>query len=356
MKKNLQFDIPRIAHSPVISAMFAILGNKKNVKPWIMSNFINIYYNSFTGEDQFLTRCDFFAECPWLKMCVVDIQQLEALNVSLIDYIKKSVDLGYYVYIVVKTWYIAAYSKKDFADPTTSHNMLIYGYDDDRKKLCIADHFTNGKYATSECGYDELLTSLQHFYKEHPFYYNIIRTFKFKDVYYKFEIEPLKRRLSEYVNSTNVFDSRMKIDPDYGYDGGKEYIYKYVTYRERKEQYYFGLSIYDELKRVCIADRDIPIRAFQLIVDHKKLMIERIDYLAEVGVLTQPDYDELLMTSKILLNESVILRNLVIKLKYEKSLDVNGSSTTVCNKIETIKSIEKKFIERLVYLLDEKER
>lgn len=349
-KKVLDFAKPHINHSPVVSLLFAILNleNKHNYRyhrEWLLSNFINFYINTETNEDQFFSRRNFFVDCPFIQMCVINLDQIEAICASPVVFFKECIKLGYYLYVVVKTHYISAYDKKDFVDPTFSHNMLIYGFDDTNQQFLIADHFSQGFYSTSTCTYYELENSLKEFKRVNPFYFNIVRSFRVVDTKYRFELEPIRRKIRYHLESTNLFDAHMKILPDSNYDGHTTNTYNYTSYEERKINYIFGLEVYDYLSS-CLINNIFPkIRVFHLLYNHKILMLERIYLLHELGYLE--NYDALHAEAELLLNATQ-----KIKLTYMKSVKFSKPKSdifkTVKDELIAMKIAEADFLENLL--------
>lgn len=310
-------DKPIIAHSPVISDMFSILWPIPEAREWLLSNFINIYINTTNYEDQFFSRRDFFINCPWLKMNTIEVDQIRATCGSEIKFITESLRLGYYLYAVVKIDYINAYNKfqlqfnSQSRRPGFSHNVTVFGMDEDKRVLHIADHFENGLFSKKTCSFEEMAAALDAFALANPNYYNIIRSFKYRNVQYKFEVEPMIRRLSAHQSSCNLFDSQQKIIPDESFDGGPDNIFGYRTYRSRKEDFIFGLEIYVWLeKKLQTKSETSLLRLFQLLCDHKTLMYERVRMLGDMGILH--NQVQLIDMATEIKKQTSILRNLYL--------------------------------------------
>ena len=349
----LDFEQPKECHSPVISLMQAILQPENNAKhnEWFLSNYINLYVNKVTCEDQFYSRRNFFVDCPFIQMCVINMDKIESLASSPITFFKKCLELGYYLYVVVKTGYISAYDKDEFCDPNYSHNMLIYGFDDSDKVFYVADHFSrNGLYSARVCTYDELHVSLDVFKANNPYYFNMVRAFRVVNAKYQFELDPLVRRIKYHYNSKNLFDEHMQGLPDSCYDGHKNNIFDYVTYEKRKEEYVFGLNIYDYLI-TTIQDGsylDPRSRLFQLLYMHKFFMVKRVNLLAEHNFLR--DAPSLMDKAHQLLKMTEALRNQYLKARIlsQKSDIVSNIDAKLLEKVQKIHLQEKVFLEDLL--------
>lgn len=344
-KLILPFCKPQISHSPVISGLFATLGTKQDASAWFLSNFINIHINTETGEDQFYSRRDFFINCPWIHMCTVNMDQIHSVCSSVNKFIIENLKLGYYLYIVVKTSYIKAYNKSGF-EPGYSHNLLVYGFDDDEKLFYIADHFEHGVYSASTCSFTEMENSLAAFEEDNPHYFNTICAFRLKDVAYQFEMEPVKRRLQYHLMSTNLFDEHLKFIPDEKFDGGENNIYGYNTYSYRKDNYIFGIKVYDYLISELEQHKELSPRPFCLLQDHKTLMSERVIFLNTLHKIR--NFNEIINQSDMLKSESNTIRNLFIKTRFLTGEYNNEAINRVIAKLRYIKRAEKEFLETLI--------
>jgi len=353
MSTKLRFSTPLIAHSPVISAMFSVLDYNSNAREWLLSNFINLHYNIVTHIDQFYSRRDFFLDCPFLHKFTIHMDQIRGCSITPSQFFINSIDLGHYIYVVAKVWYIPAYQKSIYYQKGFSHNLTIYGYDSKEEVFHIADHFHHSKYSTDVCSFSDIEKSLAAFEEENKNYYNVIRTYKVINTEYKFEIEPMVRRLDDHLNSVNLFYLHQKNIPDENFNGWEHNVYNYTTFEDRKLNYVFGLAIYDSIASIVGNERDnepsrVRDRVFHLLYEHKVLMVERVKFLFELSMLKNGE--ELIKQAEQLRDDTHVLRNNC--LMYIFSSGNKRLREKLVNNIEKVKLIEKHFLEMLLYSIN----
>lgn len=342
----LPFCKPMIAHSPVISGVFSILGVNPKANVWLLSNFINLHINTSTKEDQFFSRRLLFENCPWLHQTIVHADQIKPYT-SYTSFIIQCIKAHYYCYVVVKTRYIPAYSKKDF-DEQACHNLFIYGFDAIERVLYIADHFNDGVYSTATCTIDELESALCAFANANKDYYNIFRCFRMINLNYEFELYPIIRQLEDHLGSVNILDESLKIIPDENFGADKNGLYKYTTYQYRKNNYVFGLDMYDYLiestKKGFTSKSDL--RPFTLLYYHKVLMVKRLDLFVHHNINIP---DDLLESATNLVNLSNLMCNHVIK--YAMTSNRESCISSICKLLEECKVRETNFTYELLEVL-----
>lgn len=226
----------------------------------------------------------------------------------LIDYVKALIDEGFYVYCVGNTEYIPAYHN----DRYWAHNLMVYGYDDTNQTFYLMDFFQNGKYKRETCSYDEMEKALQTAQMNRHFV-NLIYGMKLKEIEYKFEVDMLLEKLTDYLDSVNLFCKyRTRMDEEfYSNKGGNAYYY--FSYAEMKDLYYFGLSFYDKLADMAEKKSLRLKRPLDLLYEHKLLMSRRLDFLWKNRYMRDSEYDKLKRTCDDMVKLSLIARNKYLK-------------------------------------------
>ena len=308
MKHMLPVENPIITHDPPIANLFSILGTEPNTESWVMNHFVNLYIHKDEIFDNFYDRNAFFYGCPWIQ--VVQIRREIVLRICsrIIEYVKALIDEGFYIYCMGNTEYISAYHN----DRYWAHNLMVYGYDDVSQTFYLSDFFENGKYTRATCSYEELEKALQTAQMNRHFV-NLIYGMKLKEIEYKFEVDMLLEKLTDYLGSVNLFCKyRTRMDEEfYSNKGGNAYYY--FSYAEMKDLYYFGLSFYDKLADMAEKKSLRLKRPLDLLYEHKLLMSRRLDFLWNNRYMRDSDYDKLKRTCDDMVRLSLIARNKYLK-------------------------------------------
>ena len=308
MKRILPVENPIITHDPPIANLFSILGTEPNTESWVMNHFVNLYIHKDEIFDNFYDRNAFFYGCPWIQ--VVQIRREIVLRICsrIIKYVKALIDEGFYVYCMGNTEYISAYHN----DRYWAHNLMVYGYDDVSQTFYLSDFFENGKYTRAACSYEELEKALQTAQMNRHFV-NLIYGMKLKEIEYKFEVDMLLEKLTDYLGSVNLFCKyRTRMDEEfYSNKGGNAYYY--FSYAEMKDLFYFGLSFYDKLADMAEKKSLRLKRPLDLLYEHKLLMSRRLDFLWNNRYMRDSDYDKLKRTCDDMVRLSLIARNKYLK-------------------------------------------
>ena len=308
MKHMLPVENPIITHDPPIANLFSILGMEPNTESWVMNHFVNLYIHKDEIFDNFYDRNAFFYGCPWIQ--VVQIRREIVLRICsrIIEYVKALIDEGFYIYCMGNTEYISAYHN----DRYWAHNLMVYGYDDVSQTFYLSDFFENGKYTRATCSYEELEKALQTAQMNRHFV-NLIYGMKLKEIEYKFEVDMLLEKLTDYLGSVNLFCKyRTRMDEEfYSNKGGNAYYY--FSYAEMKDLYYFGLSFYDKLADMAEKKSLRLKRPLDLLYEHKLLMSRRLDFLWNNRYVRDSDYDKLKRICDDMVRLSLIARNKYLK-------------------------------------------
>ena len=119
----------------------AIIGNDEGIHPWLMNCFIQI----FGSKEDFLDYQDFgFMECPIKHTQHIGLDLVKKGWTHMTEFIRYIIQMDYYVYAEMNVSKIKLYNnfKLPFA-----HDVLIYGYDDEKKEYSIADFFDGKSYS-----------------------------------------------------------------------------------------------------------------------------------------------------------------------------------------------------------------
>ena len=186
------------------------------------------------------------------------------------------------------------------------HPTFIYGYDDFKKQFFIKDFFKN-KYSEKTVSYKEMNLAFDEC-KIQKSYHRIINLLKYTPLYYELNLDKIIRNYTDYLNGCDT-TYKYKEDIQYG-----DLTFSY------------GIRYYDVLDHQ-LCNKDIDIRIFHVLYDHKIIQSMRIKYLFDNNYITNP---ELLEKSDLLEQKALNLRNLVLKyLISQNQADLN-EATSLC--------------------------
>lgn len=302
-------------------------------KNWFFTNYIQLH-SSFDMSLMYDVKLDYYlgfqffgkhnSFCPWVREDAVDPALLNGLDCF--DVVKRMIDSGYYVGVMLNERYIKNRWSYQYQD--LDHENLVYGYD-------LADNLV---YI---CGYNEL------------------QQFSFETI----SIEAFK---NAYLNTIEAHDWKvMKYDVQfYEYALKKDLIIKMLKeYRDGTDSSYheelkinqrirvFGMNIYQILQDNIENAKDK--RVTYIIHEHKKIMSERIRYLRERDLLSDPDADMLLAQSLAL--EALTQKLLLLGMKYLMD-PKEKNEEKIRGLIDTIRLTETDFIDDFIQKLEQHDR
>lgn len=297
MKKKLPFRYPPITSYISVAHILSPLWPYKNViMPWFCQQYIQLvstkgygdFYDCVTDN-----RLSFPIDCPFFEFQLLDKRNMYPYPEKFSEFLEYHILNNNYVIASIDDYYVNSgwnYRKKHF-----SHLALIYGCDTTEKKFLVADFFGN-KYTQAEIEYKYIDEGDNSMPTDLARWYNEITIFKFIKRHEPFplKIELIKLLLSDYINSRDSF-----------------YKLNYSRYQYGK--YYYGLAYYDNLIETLNQDKNIDIRLFHLLYDHKVAMLLRLDYLYKNSCLDTDSYERLSVEIGKLKKANFNLRQMAIK-------------------------------------------
>ena len=296
MKKELFINqSPLLSGYSFYGGLFSILPNSENIMPWVYSNFIQLKYlleNDLVFFDRYRSLLD---GCPFISHYILTKSDLEENGEqSLVDVIKNKIDYGAYCFIYIDRFYIP-FHKMWYQKGHLTHEMLIYGYDDQKQEFLCSDNGDNGMYGHFTCTFAEVLDGYWKNENDDPYYFSMhyIQNIIIPEEPYMFNYAQAKSSFNNYLYSKTMLNESEECIPSiFGFkvhnlvlENQKSLIDKYG------DNYYFNL------------------RQIYLIVDHKELMKNRVVYLMERGYLPNEEfdkkYDYLCVKYKLLLSKCI---------------------------------------------------
>lgn len=327
MKNIITVLYPPITTYPSIANILSLMWNKRErIQPWFSDHFIQLVVrpNHYDTYGDFYDHADLdnyfriiygLPGLGWMRVNY-DSANFEVFS----DYIEHQINNGYCLEACLDRYYFKfsnSYQTHHFI-----HSSFIYGYDNEKREVYVADFWDGGKYNTITLSYDEINASMNN--------NGIINLFKSHDDKYKFKPELMKIYLYDYLNCT---DSFLKFR---------------FSNKEYNQNVIFGIEFYEFL--LCnISKRErVDVRLSHILYDHKILMKLRLEYLTKHHEYNTQKLYELSIQNDGLIKNSLMLRNWIIRytLKNDDKL-----LNRICNKIVEIKKEDIDFINQFLDII-----
>lgn len=301
---------------PEQNFLFGILPQQEGGTDWIMNHFIQLrgaHYLSYQWDaaDASVTFYPYsihqltpnmFDFCPFINKYAVPKMMVKGLYGKFHDFVREALDGGYYI-----STFLDQFFRSDLGGRYGfRHPAFIYGYDDSRKRIYLADNFERGKYGRKEISYAQLNEAFRlvsdEIWEVSVFLYRVI------PFHYEFVYDYVKEQIHDYLHP----------------GAGICYLNKTVCPERfhRDENYlnevFFGVECYDLLDRCLEAiledDPEYSSHDWRSIVqlcDHKRLMWKRYEYVCDKGYMNfdQSFYEQMQALEK----ECLIAQNMYIK-------------------------------------------
>lgn len=274
LKIKLQRDITTYLHRSL--PLCAILAYEENY-PWYYQHYLQIFsvkYSNGFCRAEFLEPKNNFSEI--FDETYMSFSEMKN-NKSIIEFIVDKIDLGNYVTVYVDEYHLtekASYNKSHFVHPS-----LIYGYDNNEKKLMSIGFDADSIFRELTFDYNSFSTAYedgkQHYKEFAPWAeMEAVQLLKPKkpDKKYDFTEEKFLNEMGCHLNSSETNRSRVNrlITPE-----------ELQTVSEMK----FGMDVYDvvleALQTLSPNMVTIDYRTFHLLYEHKKCIYERLNYISE---------------------------------------------------------------------------
>lgn len=292
MKKILPLGESPVMCYPNYGSVFSVLdAYTKEYLPWIYNHFIQLI---LPNNHNWGMRMDFappnvLYSLPWLSVSRIYRDIVDCQWNCVIDFIKKMIDSERYIFALFD---ISSISKYNINDPF-QHEVLVYGYDDDNQQIYFMDNYDNGKFAKGLATYNEIINAAQgmklnNLADWYPGYIVIeyrkiydLGMYCFADDYkYKFNLQLFLGLVDDYLKGKATY-YRWEMPPSF------------INYDTIESGNIWGIQIYDFIKEdIAInSGKEIDIRAFYVLKEHKSILYETCKYLNNLGLLPQ-EWDE----------------------------------------------------------------
>jgi len=322
----------------VYCALFSIIAKDESYLPWFYSNFISIGINTcddtlyFTDHFSLFEYGDGLTSCPWLEVYKPPHKTIYShYKFNIKDVLISYLNQNKYVWLYLDQYYIPKSSH--YFKMHKEHSVLVCGFDDEKKIFYIADNLDHGKFIKETITYKQLVSAWESDLCEH--FRRLFRVIHRTEAEYKLDIALIKRQLEDYLSSRSVTDGiywdQVPVDGPHAYVQNRKYwifghdVYKYI------------LQLLSEAAKESLK-RDIDLRIFHLLWEHKKCMMERMDHL---GFGLQDCYKEY----EKVVHESFVIRNLVLKYNFSKNESILDK---INKKIRDVVHIEERTFRNMI--------
>lgn len=307
----------------------SIVFTNQNAYEWIYTNYVQLVYEepmnvanqplkfykpTFTGEM-------WDAVIPWLVEFKLTTDMIKAFNIDIIELIITAIDMDKYVILLLDEYYLPF--RIQYKKFHNTHETFIYGYSEKKHEFYgIAYTKDTNHYNKFSVDMDDLKNGFLNTHEG----YEPRRTVKMlshkEGMFYEFNKKILIRYIDDYLNS---FDS----------------LSRYSEFVKTKGGRVYGISIYDSLKSY-LSNSDINIIPMQILLEHKQLMIDRINFIKDNEFAYDCDY---------LLDKFKNIHNLtrMTKLTYMK-FSLTNNTKLIDNIIDILDNVKNLEIEAMEYL------
>lgn len=290
---------------------------------WLFSNYINIYFNPSNQYLPFDYLCnlhknwDLHTNDYFIDYFSENENAISTLGFSLIDYIKKMIDLGRYVETLMND---NIHFRVGDENGPFFHQNLIYGYDDPAEELYTL-YYKKGKICPGKMKYSDFTSPRNHIpnrkiciYKYNPGYER-----------YTLDTRHILQLFQEYINSQNISYYEPQYDNSYSFGIGA--LQKLLSYE----------------KEILISDRRISY----LIYEHCVCNRDRAEYLYCKNLLNYEQFDYLYQIAK----EECDLASIMIALALKQNMQENRDLHKLKKYLNEIIDLETKYTVKIISCL-----
>jgi hypothetical protein len=149
---------PMITAYPRHANFLSILQRDILKLDWFFENYIQLQINKKDIENELKLEfhigydtLSIIKYCPAISYTLFQRDLIHKAYDDIIDFIIDYIDKGYYLYFLVNTAHISAYTNTY----KSNHDLMVYGYDKDKKEIYAADFF-DLKYSQESISFEEL--------------------------------------------------------------------------------------------------------------------------------------------------------------------------------------------------------
>jgi len=163
VKKILDMEMPEIRVYPHHSNLLGILCKNSYELPLLYNYYVPLMYNVTVQRLDFAIGYEivpFLANCTTMLSNRMSRTMVDDNWDTFHDFVISAINDESYVHCLVDMYAIQAY-KDEYKKEHITHNIMIYGYDEEEKEVYIADCFVNGVYSLATATFDEIDESFE---------------------------------------------------------------------------------------------------------------------------------------------------------------------------------------------------
>ena len=315
-KKILPLQEVGIGAWPEQNFLLGVLLTQETGWDWVMNQFIQLrgshYLRYRFGDvDASITFYPYgihqltpniFDLCPYINKYTIPKSMVLGIYGRFHEFVRVAINGGFYL-----STFLDQFFREDMEGNYGFHHpAFIYGYDDGRGVVYLADNFERGKYGRKEITYNQLNRAFElvtgDMWEVSVFLYKLV---PYK---HRFNSQYVKEQIRDYIEPGRgicYLNRTVCIDPCYQ---DEEYT----------NEVFFGVQCYGLLLRYLEAiEEDNPDylskdwRSFVMLCDHKYLMARRYKHMTEHGWMKRDE--GLYKRLKQLEQECTIAQNIFIK-------------------------------------------
>lgn len=353
MEKNiLPITTPVIQGFSHQAALLSIMMSYEKCKPWICNNYLQVFtLHDLKNAISRLGTLDFFymdyadfnkveyKANPWIRYSETPLLFIDIKEASILSMLINVIDSDLYVTVDIDKYYIPQYEQVAH----TEHTILIYGYDLTKNVFYCSDNFKEGKYSSQKVNFHNLIAAINSRIESFrieikkmspnnpgPIFstFGIANTHQDKN-YTGLEIIDLKRI---------IYFLTSYIEPD-----------SFYMTKSENNYYTYGIQVYNEIIDYFVSSIDennhIDIRAYYSLMDHKSLMIWRLNYIQNKLKIDLEFYIDAYLKLK-----HEIYRHICVIVKYNMKRKIGEN--TLIDSIKKCRDDECKISAQLIMLLE----
>lgn len=272
-RKTLDYEKPIINTYPHTANIFAIMKNNPYIVSDLAVEMVGLVYDNELDRLDFSISLEimrYMNNYPHMYCHGISRTVVEKKWKKFSSFVEDMIDDGYYIQLLLDTYYISAYSEM-YHREHFMHNPMIFGYDKSARMVIMADSFEKGIYETRTATYDEINNGfLDSFFND---WLDGVRLCKLKEdpfTYTGYNAKYMVEQIKNFLTNKNTTA---------------------ITYEEDKrrrdipERFSYGLEIYDEItgyfERVREQQTAIDIRILYALYDHFNLFKFIIEQLIQ---------------------------------------------------------------------------
>lgn len=345
------------------AALLSILLGHRECQDWVCNNYIQLFslknlvgMRSGTLDFYYMDYNDFrsyeYAANPWLRYFEIPISILDMENLKRL--LMRQLEKQFYIHVEIDEYYIHSYDSHE--KQHVSHWIYIYGYDQTADTFLCMDNYRDLKFYSDAIPVEELITSIREnynaFLKRTEFDSRMTAEEKIGPSISMFQVlpyledpenkEPLSVNIGRIIS---LLKNYLQMDSEnLPYNNSHYYVYGTEVYQ----------SLHNYLEFILREDWPIDIRAFYSLMDHKALMVWRMEYLCNDRYIKA---DQISALNDIIADyrNSVLNKmriQIALLMKYNITGEKKNLHKVLCG-LEAVKEKEIQILMRFVALLEQ---